>query len=107
MSNGIPQNLDPAHLWIAVPPEQAEDVAPVALRPHYEQRIAEIDERLLLTERWRDRIRIRPVPAQPASLQELIEAARRRLREDRLRDDRDELNARRFVLTRVLQALQP
>jgi hypothetical protein len=97
--------MRPSHLAIAVPPEQGEEQTALDLRPHYELRVATIDRRLELSEHWRDRIRLRPVPPRPASLAELVEAARRRLREDRLRDDRNELTARRFVLDRVIGGL--
>jgi hypothetical protein len=107
MSNGAPTNLKPSHLLIAIAPEQLEGQPSIDLSSHFEKGMEHIDHRLQLSERWRERIRIRPVPPQPKTLAELVEAARRRLREDRLRDDRDELTARRYVLDRVITALRP
>jgi hypothetical protein len=107
MSNGLPKNLQFTHLRIAAPPEQLEGQTSVEMLGHYTRSIEAIDRRLLLIDRWRERVVIRPAPPQPKSLAELVESARRRLREDRLRDDRDELQARRFVLERVSKVLQP
>lgn len=106
MSNGIPENLQLKHLLFAAAPEQKAGQTAVSLQSHYTKRIEAIDQRLVLTEHWRDRIVIRPIPPQPKTLAELVETARRRLREDRLRDDRDELQARRFVLQKVATELQ-
>ena len=59
------------------------------------------EERLMLRHRYPG------ADEHKAEHRELVESARRRLREDRLRDDRDELQARRFVLERVSKVLQP
>jgi hypothetical protein len=107
MSNGVPDNLKASHLRIAVAPEQIEGQAAAEMRAHYTAGIAAVDRSLLISERWRERVILRPLPPQPQSLAELVDTARRRLREDRLRDDRDELQARRFVLQRVAEVLGP
>lgn len=107
MSNGIPENLKFTHLRVAVPPEQIQGQTAVDMRAHYTRSIEAIDHGLVLNDHWRERIIIRPIPPRPKSLAELVDAARRRLREDRLRDDRDELLARKFVLERVTAVLQP
>ena len=107
MSNGLPENLRFTHLRLVAPPEQLEGQPVAELRVHYTRSIEAINQRLVLSERWRERIVVRPASPQPQSLAELIDATRRRLREERLRDDRDELQARRFVLERVAAALQP
>jgi hypothetical protein len=113
MAETIPKGLTAAHLFQAVlpaEPDAADDTAETLLpqrRALYELSLVRLSDRVALNEAWRDRIRLDPPPAAPATLQELIAAARDRLRQDRLRDDVEELDSRRFVLRRVLDRLQP
>ena len=93
--------LSAAHLGAAVVPV---DVAPdVALS----RALVRLDEALAVTEAIRVRLPWLPPPAAPQTLAELVQAARRRLREDRVRVQADELTARRTVLTGVRAELTP
>lgn len=113
MSDSIPRGLTAAHLFQAALPAEpnaTDDTAETALplrRALYQTALTRVTDRAVLSDAWRDRIRLEPPPAAPATLQELIAAARDRLRQDRQRDDSDELDRRRFVLQRVLDGLQP
>jgi len=106
MSNDAPANLKTSHLLFALAPEQSAD-DPVELQLHYDRMLAGIAGKLDLADLLNDRIREMPERPEPATLGELIQAARKRLRQDRLQADVDELRARRFVLTKVRGALVP
>ena len=101
------------HLFQAVLPAEpdapADDAAPglPQRRLLLEHSLARVNEKLVLNAAWLDRIRLLPPPAAPATLQELVAAARDRLHQDRLRVDVEELDRRRFVLRQVLRRLEP
>jgi len=101
-----PTSLTAAHLIHALVPaapgEQAGDP-----RPHLTLGIERIDSLLVLTDAWKGRLPTLPEPPQPQTLQQLVQAARRRVRADRVRVDTEDLEARRFVLERVRDGLQP
>jgi hypothetical protein len=106
MPDAIPQNLTAAHLIFALPPDdEAAETAKVRL--HYDQTVARLNGQLRLVELWRARVDIVVPVEAPQSLQELVQAARQRLRKDRLRVDTDELQARKWVAQRILQEFQP
>jgi hypothetical protein len=113
MSDAAPRGLTAVHLLQAVLPAEpdASDDSPSAALPQrrglLEHSLARVDEKLVLNAAWLDRIRLLPPPAAPATLQELVAAARDRLRQDWLRVDVEELDRRRFVLRQVLRELEP
>lgn len=105
MSNGIPQSLTAMHLVHALlPDDQAGQVTKA--RMNYEQVVARLDGQLRIAELWRTRITVFPPAEEPQTLQELVQAARFRLRNDRLREDTDELQARKWVASRILQEFE-
>ncbi len=104
MAQAPPTALSARHLSVALLPD---DVAADAAEAHYARVEARVDGQFALAELWSGRVSLRPDPPQPATLEELVQAARQRLRRDRLRVDRDELDARRFVLRRVRAVLSP
>ena len=66
-----------------------------------------VDVAIELSDAIRLRLPFFPPPAQQETLAELVQAARRRLREDRVRVEAEELGARRVVLDGVLRRLVP
>jgi hypothetical protein len=93
--------LSAAHLVRAVVPTST---APqVALQTS----LARVDAALVLSDAIRLRLPWFPPPPRQETLPELVQAARRRLREDRVRVEADELGARRTVLAGVLTRLTP
>jgi hypothetical protein len=101
-----PQSLTAAHIVHALLPD-APDGVPMDPRQHYTLVQDRLTGQLEIAELWKNRIAILPTPPAPQSLQELVQAARRRLRSDRLRDDTEELEARRWVVLRVIEELAP
>jgi hypothetical protein len=101
-----PQSLTAAHIVYALLPDEPSGAA-VEPRQHYTLVQERLNGQLALAELWKNRIATLPTPPAPQSLQELVQAARRRLRSDRLRDDTEELEARRWVVLRVLEELAP
>jgi hypothetical protein len=101
-----PNALTPDHLFHAMVPAAPDDQGGDPL-PHLSLGIDRIDALLEINEAWRGRMTILPEPPQAQTLQQLVQAARRRVRADRLRVDTEELDARRFVLQRVREELQP
>jgi hypothetical protein len=94
--------LSAAHLARAVLPVGAgppED----ALRLE----LARVTAAVELGDAVRARLTRFPPPPRSETLPELVQAARRRLREDRVRVDAEELGSRRLVLDRVLAELTP
>lgn len=101
MTNGTAAELSAAHLVRAVVPTT---VAPdAALRVS----LGRVDAALELSDAVRLRLPFFPAPVQQETLAELVQAARRRLREDRVRVEAEELGARRVVLDGVLRGLVP
>lgn len=104
MANIPPSQLKPTHLLQALLPESPDVngmTTPIDATTHYTLAITQLDQRLRVIEGWRGRLQRIPSPPQPASLAELIQTARKRLAEDKLSADGDELVARRFVLTEL------
>jgi hypothetical protein len=101
-----PVALTPDHLIYALVPVAPDDTTGDP-RPFLGLGIDRIDALLGITDAWKGRLPILPAPPAPQTLQELVQAARRRVRADRVRVDTEELEARRFVLQRVQEALTP
>jgi hypothetical protein len=101
MPNGTSAELSAAHLIRAVVPTAVSPEA--ALRLSLER----VDVAIELSDAVRLRLPLFPPPAQQETLAELVQAARRRLREDRVRVEAEELGARRVVLDGVLRGLVP
>jgi hypothetical protein len=99
-----PVALTAAHLVHALAPATADEAGGDP-RPHLRLGIDRVDALVAVTGAWRDRLPTLPEPPQRETLAELVQAARRRLRADRVRVDLDELAARRFVLQRVDEEL--
>jgi hypothetical protein len=98
----MPDALSAAHLSWAVVPLTTES-------PQRALRLARdrIDLALQLSDANRVRLPWFPLPPRTETLAELVQAARRRLQEDRSRVDVEELGARRLVVDRVLRELEP
>ena len=93
--------LSAAHLRAAVVPiAEAPDVA-------LSRALGRLDDALLVNDAIRVRLPWLPPPVARQTLGELVQAARRRLHEDRARVQADELTARRTVLTGVRAELAP
>ena len=101
-----PPALTAAHLAHALVPA-APDGQAGDPRPHLSLGIERIDALLEITDAWKNRLPTLPEPPQPQTLQQLVQAARRRVRADRVRADTGDLEARRYVLERVREELQP
>ncbi len=93
--------LSAAHLIRAVVP--TADPPETSLRLG----VRRIDAAIALSDAVRLRLPLFPPPARQETLPELVQAARRRLREDRARVDAQALGARRAVLDSVLRGLAP
>lgn len=100
MSEGT-HDLSAAHLITAV--------VPTAVAPEEALRVSlgRVGSALAVTDAIRVRFPWLPPPAAQETLPELVQAARRRLREDRGRLSSTELTARRGVLDRLLEELVP
>lgn len=105
----LPAHLSTAHLRAGVLP--AVDVVDPAA--HRESVVAALDKALLrldlradLLDGWRGRLPLLPLPPRTQTLQEVVQAARVRLREDRATADRTELVNRRFVVAHLREGLQ-
>jgi hypothetical protein len=101
-----PIALTPDHLIHALVPAAPDDQGGDPL-PHLSLGIGRIDALLEIADAWKGRLPTLPEPPQPQTLQQLVQAARRRVRADRVRGTTEELDARRFVLQRVREELQP
>jgi hypothetical protein len=99
-----PPSLTAGHLIHAVVPA-APDASTGDPLPTLVAGIDRIDALLRIADGQRIRIAILPDPPQRQSLAELVQAARHRLRNERVRLDTDELGARRFVLDRVREGI--
>jgi hypothetical protein len=106
MSETPPNSLTAAHITYALLPDDRAD-EPVDVQQYYTRVITRLDGQLALAELWKARIASPPAPEAPQSLQELVQEARRRLRSDRLRADTEEIEARKWVLQRVIEELAP
>jgi hypothetical protein len=96
-----PTTLSAAHLSAAVVPiSESPDLA-------LTRAVHRVDQALLLSDALRGRLPWLPPPAAQETLGELVQVARRRLREDRVRVQSDELGARRTILTGVRAELTP
>ncbi len=101
MTGSIAGSLSADHLIHAVVPVESEPAAALTAG------IGRLDAAIALTDAVRLRLPWFPPPAQQQTLPELVQAARRLLREDRARVDAAELGARRAVLDGVLRGLTP
>ncbi len=99
-----PANLNATHLTFAVLPDEPEipdtDISANAI-VHYTRIIDQVDNRLEILEAWQFFDFGLPEPEEPATLQELVQAARKRLRSDGIRSGTEELDARKWVLETV------
>ena len=98
-----PANLELGHLVYATAPVAD---GKVAVESHFSGIFDRLDLTVDLGQAWWERIPLFPVPApetQP-SLQELVVAARSRLRSDQQRQDGEELQARRWIAEAVAEA---
>ena len=93
--------LSAAHLSAAVVP--VGELPDLALT----RAVRRVDEALLVSDALRGRLPWLPPPPAQQTLGELVQVARRRLREDRVRVQSDELGARRSILTDVRAGLTP
>lgn len=100
----VPARLTTRHLNYAVLPDDGVD-GPVDADRYYAVGIVRLDTLLELGELWAGRFDRLPEPEVRLTLQELVQAARRRVRAERLRLDTEELQARRFVLERVREEI--
>ena len=99
-----PTNLTAAHLFRATLPDDPPDRV-IDAKVHYTRAIERVDGAVRLSEHWAGRFRLEPEPEQPQTLQELVQAARRRLRNDRVTIDTTELQIRRDLLQVVRDGL--
>jgi len=99
-----PASLTADHLIHAVVPAAPDEPSGDPL-PTFVAGIDRIDALLRLADAARIRLTVLPDPPQQQSLAELVQAARHRLRGERVRLDTDELAARRFVLDRVREGI--
>jgi hypothetical protein len=93
--------LSAAHLIRAVVPTAT------APEPALRLSLERVDAAITLSDAVRLRLPFFPPPVRQETLAELVQAARRRLREDRVRVEASELGARRVVLDSVLRGLVP
>ncbi|SDZ14888.1 hypothetical protein SAMN05444365_10627 [Micromonospora pattaloongensis] len=102
-----PTSLTAGHLAYAVVPPAPDDAADPARDPVpvLVAGLDRVDSLLRIADGARVRLTVLPEPPQQLSLTELVQAARRRLRGQRVRLDTDELAARRYVLDRVREGL--
>lgn len=98
-----PASLELGHLTFATAPVAD---GKVAVESHFSGVFDRLDLSLELSEAWRGRIPLVPLPApeERPSLQELVVAARSRLRADQQRQDGEELQARRWIAEAVAEA---
>lgn len=101
-----PNSLSAAQLFRATLPDDDPD-RPVDAVQFYARGIETVDGALKIAELWAGRFRLEPDPPQPQTLQDLVQAARRRLRNDRVTVDTGELQLRRTLLQQVRDGLLP
>ena len=99
-----PTSVTAAHLFRAVLPDD-DPAKPLDVKLHYARTIERVDGALKIAELWSGRFRLEPEPEQPQTLQELVQTARRRLRNDRVTVDTAELQLRRTLLTQIKDGL--
>ena len=99
-----PTDFTAAHLFRAALPDDAPDRV-VDAKVHYQRSIERVDDAIKVSELWAGRFRVEPEPEQPQTLQELVQAARRRLRNDRVTLDTNELQIRRDLLQHIRTGL--
>ncbi len=99
-----PVGLTTSHLSYAVVPD-SQQPAVVSATVHFEAVISSLDVVLTVAEAWKGKLGILVDPPEPATLQELVQAGRRRLRDDRLRADTEELHARHYAVSTVKAGL--
>jgi hypothetical protein len=101
MNQPTPVAVSAAHLIRAVVPTA------VAPEPALRRSLGRIDAALVVSEAVQLRLPWFPPPERQETLAELVQAARRRLREDRVRTEASEFGARRVVVDAVLRGLAP
>jgi hypothetical protein len=101
------KNLTHAEIAAVLPPDETEDAAgDIALIRafrigHFDAELVRLGDTAALLDAWRGRIdRVPPRPA-PRTLQELVAAARDRLRRDRLANDRLRIDRQVELITQV------
>lgn len=100
-------NITAADLAIALPPGEpdltAADLAPALARrvAFFDTELARVADVTAVLDAWQGRLDRVPPPPQPQTLQELVEAARHRLRRQRLTLDRTALERKAGVLAEV------
>jgi hypothetical protein len=102
-----PTSLSAAHLVHAVVPAALPGDTEADPVPVLTAGVDRVDALLRITDAWRVRLPQLPDPPERVTLGDVVQAARRRLRGERLRVDEAELSARRFVLDRVRTDLLP
>jgi hypothetical protein len=105
----LPEHLSAVHLRAGVVdllPDATEDDHQPAVAAALDRAIGRIDLRAAVAAAWLDRLPRLPVPPRPPrTLQESVQVARARLRQDRVDADVVELGNRRFVLDHIRKAL--
>jgi hypothetical protein len=98
--------FDLAESIVATTPDDTRDASATALT-----KIADMKSRLTVSltiiEAIDERIRIRPVPPPPATLQDLVRSGRRRLAEERQRGARRWVEERVSAVDRLKSLLEP
>lgn len=102
----IPQQLTATHLRAGVipllPAATDEDEHHRAVAATIDGHLARLDRHEVLIDAWRGRLgRVPRPPERRQTLQEVVDAARARLRDDRVEIETTELVNRRFVLDHV------
>lgn len=107
-----PDHFEATHLLAGLVPafalpedEESAGPEPQLLARALDRSRLRVDLRSDVLDAWRDRLGRLPAPPAPTTLQETVQAARARLRTDRAQADTDELDGRRFVITRLRDGL--
>lgn len=99
--------LDLPDRLVPVLPPAAPDGGTAQVVAHFDAVAAGLRGHLDLVEAWRQWLPTLPEPAARQSLQELVQAARRALRDERSRLDLVELTDRLALVDRIRAGLQP
>lgn len=108
----LPEHLSAVHLQAGVLPtfgladDADPDVHRAAVTAALDTALLRLDLRTDLLDGWRDRLPLLPRPPRTRTLQETVQAARVRLRTERLAADRTEVVNRRFVVAHFREGLR-
>lgn len=108
----LPEHLSAVHLQAGVLPTFAADggadpdVHRDAVAAVLDTALLRLDLRTDLLDAWRDRLPLLPRPPRARTLQETVQAARARLRAERVAADRTEVVNRRFVVAHLREGLR-